>query len=280
MIIGEVIATTVLAWLFAREFISPQKRIGLVLGIVGVVVLTLGGAPDRSYAPNRALGNTFVLLALVCESIFTVLGAQYAQRFQPLTILRWTYTGSMLVWLPVLWWAYTENQIAAAPWEAWGAVVYMAVATSVVSYLLWFWVIRSAGASLGAISLFVQPVVGSLIGLYILAEPQSPGLYFGAALILAAMLVATLADRPPKAPVAADTLTPVPATALVTPVLVIVTAPVALTLELKPVFVVKDKTPVLVIETLPVALVFVLNPVLVVKDKTPVLFSVAVFGSV
>jgi drug/metabolite transporter (DMT)-like permease len=206
MIIGEVIGTTVLAWLFAREFISPQKRIGLVLGIVGVVVLTLGGAPDSIYAPNRALGNTFVLLALLCESIFTVLGAHYVQRFQPLTILRWTYTGSMLVWLPVLWWAYSTNQIASASWEAWGAVVYMAVATSVVSYLLWFWVIRSAGASLGAISLFVQPVIGSFIGLYILAEPQSPGLYIGAALILAAMLVAALADRPPTAPTSADTV--------------------------------------------------------------------------
>ena len=75
----------------------------------------------------------------------------------------------------------------------------MAIATSVVSYLLWFWVIRSAGASLGAISLFVQPVVGSLIGLYVLAEPQSPGLYIGAGLILVAMLVATLADSAPKA---------------------------------------------------------------------------------
>jgi drug/metabolite transporter (DMT)-like permease len=75
-----------------------------------------------------------------------------------------------------------------------------------VSYLLWFWVIRSAGASLGAISLFVQPVIGSFIGLYILAEPQSPGLYIGAALILAAMLVAALADRPPTAPTSADTV--------------------------------------------------------------------------
>jgi drug/metabolite transporter (DMT)-like permease len=107
MIIGEVICTTVLAWVIAREFIAPQKRFGLVLGIVGVVVLTLGGAPDSSYAPNRALGNTFVILALLCESIFTVLGVHYVQRFQPLTILRWTYTGSMLVWAPVLWWAYS-----------------------------------------------------------------------------------------------------------------------------------------------------------------------------
>ncbi|MFM2308589.1 MAG: hypothetical protein RLY87_709 [Chloroflexota bacterium] len=200
MIIGEVIFTTILAWLIMRERINTQKRLGLVLGTIGVVVLTLGGAPDSAYAPQRALGNTLVLLALLCESIFTVLGARYAQTYQPLTILRWTYSGSMVVWTPVLVWAYLSGAISGAPPAAWGAVVYMAVATSVISYLLWFWVIRSAGSSLGAMTLFVQPVVGSVIGLLLLAEPQSPGLYIGATLIVTAMLVATLADRAPATP--------------------------------------------------------------------------------
>ncbi len=200
MIIGEVIFTTILAWLVAREHIGAQKRIGLILGIIGVMVLTFGGAPDSSYAPNRALGNTLVLLALLCESVFTVLGARFAQTYQPLTILRWTYTGSMLVWIPVLGWAFVHHAIPNASVAAWSAVVYMAVATSVVSYLLWFWVIRSAGSSLGAMTLFVQPVVGSLIGLVLLAEPQSPGLYIGAVLIVIAMFVATLADREPMLP--------------------------------------------------------------------------------
>jgi hypothetical protein len=45
-----------------------------------------------------------------------------------------------------------------------------------------------------------------LIGLLVLAEPQSPGLYIGAVLILLAMLVATLADSKPKAPTAPDTI--------------------------------------------------------------------------
>lgn len=200
MIIGEVIFTTILAWLIMRERINTQKRLGLVLGTIGVVVLTLGGAPDSAYAPQRALGNTLVLLALLCESIFTVLGARYAQTYQPLTILRWTYSGSMVVWTPVLVWAYLSGAISGATPAAWGAVVYMAVATSVISYLLWFWVIRSAGSSLGAMTLFVQPVVGSVIGLLLLAEPQSPGLYIGATLIVTAMLVATLADRAPATP--------------------------------------------------------------------------------
>jgi drug/metabolite transporter (DMT)-like permease len=41
-------------------------------------------------------------------------------------------------------------------------------------------------------TLFVQPLVGSVLGLLVLREPQSTGLYIGGALILVAMLVATV----------------------------------------------------------------------------------------
>ena len=90
MIIGEVIFTAVLAVLIAKEHLGWQRALGLVIGIVGVVILTLGGAPNSEYAPNRLLGNTLVLAALFCEALFTVIGANIAQRFHPLTVMRWT----------------------------------------------------------------------------------------------------------------------------------------------------------------------------------------------
>lgn len=83
MIIGEVIFTAVLAVLIAKEYLGWQRASGLAIGIVGVVVLTLGGAPNSEYAPNRLLGNTLVLAALFCEALFTVIGANIAQRYHP-----------------------------------------------------------------------------------------------------------------------------------------------------------------------------------------------------
>lgn len=192
MIIGEVIFTTVLAWLWVSERLTRRRGVGLVLGIFGVVVLTLGGAPDSDYAPHRPLGNTLVLAALFCESVFTVIGARYAQRYHAFTILRWTYTGSLVIWVPLILWTIWRGEFPTATPAAWLAVVYMATATSVVAYTLWFWVIRHAGAALGAMTLFVQPLVGSVLGLLVLREPQSTGLYIGGALILVAMLVATV----------------------------------------------------------------------------------------
>lgn len=194
MIIGEVIFTAILAVIVAKEHLGWQRALGLATGIVGVVILTLGGAPNSAYAPNRLLGNTLVLAALFCEALFTVIGASIAQRYNPLTVMRWTYTGSLVIWVPVIVWHIATGIFPVINWEVWLAVAYVAVFTSVISYFLWFWVLRSAGAGLGAISLFVQPVVGSLLGLLVLHEPSSPGLYVGAALIFVALALATLAQ--------------------------------------------------------------------------------------
>ena len=192
MIIGEVIFTAILAVVIAKEHLGWQRAIGLGVGIVGVVVLTLGGAPNSEYAPNRALGNTLVLGALFCEALFTVIGASIAQRYHPLTVMRWTYTGSLVIWVPVIVYHVAMGIFPSVSWEAWLAVAYVAIFTSVISYFLWFWVLRSAGSSLGAISLFIQPVVGACLGLFVLREPSSPGLYVGATLIFVALGLATI----------------------------------------------------------------------------------------
>ncbi len=196
MIIGEVIFTAILAVVIAKEHLGWQRAIGLAVGIVGVVILTLGGAPNSEYAPNRALGNTLVLGALLCEALFTVIGASIAQRYHPLTVMRWTYTGSLVIWVPIIIYHVAMGIFPSVGWDAWSAVAYVAVFTSVISYFLWFWVLRSAGSSLGAVSLFIQPVVGSLIGILVLQEATSPGLYVGAACIFVALALATVQRAP------------------------------------------------------------------------------------
>jgi len=136
-----------------------------------------------------------VLAALFCEALFTVIGANIAQRFHPLTVMRWTYTGSLIIWVPIIVWHLASGIFPSVGWDAWLAVAYVAIFTSVISYLIWFTVLRSAGSSLGAMSLFIQPVVGSLIGLLVLQEPSSPGLYVGATLIFGALALATIGQK-------------------------------------------------------------------------------------
>lgn len=185
MIIGEVIFTTLLAALIGGEQVGPRRWLGVLLGSAGVGVLVLSGAqPDAATgAASRAVGNLLVLAALFLQALYSVWGAGLARRLRPLTLLLVVHVSSLVIWVPLLIGYLASGAFPAASWAAWAGVVYLALIPSVLCNLIWFSVLRSSGASLGAISLFVQPVVGVLLGLLVLGDPLTPWLMAGAALI-------------------------------------------------------------------------------------------------
>lgn len=198
MIIGEVIFTALLAAWLVGERLGLRKRAGVLVGIAGVLILVLGNAPvGESGAAGwaRAAGNGLILACLLCESIYTVLGAGLARKYQPLTVLTLANTGSLLIWLPILAWYCVTGRFPALSLAAIIGIIYLAAITSALCYLIWFSVLRVAGSSVGAVSLFVQPLVGALLGLALLGDPLTAALLAGAALIFAALYLMTVPER-------------------------------------------------------------------------------------
>jgi drug/metabolite transporter (DMT)-like permease len=197
MIIGEVIFTALLAALLAGERLGLRKRAGVLVGAAGVLILVLGNAPvgEPGAGWARAIGDGLILACLLCESIYTVLGAGLARKYQPLTVLTLANTGSLLIWLPILIWYAATGRFPTLSLAAVAGVVYLAAITSALCYLIWFSVLRAAGSSIGAVSLFVQPLVGSLLGLALLGDPLTAALLAGAGLIFIALYLMTVPER-------------------------------------------------------------------------------------
>jgi drug/metabolite transporter (DMT)-like permease len=197
MIIGEVIFTALLAAWLAAERLGRRKPLGIACGVAGVTVLVLGNAQDAGTSGGwlHAFGNLLILVALFCESLYTVLGAKLTRRYRPLAVLTLANTGSLVIWLPLLGWYIAAGRFPSLSLAAILGVFYLAAVTSAFCYLLWFVVLRHAGAAVGAISLFVQPLVGSLLGLLLLGDSLTPGLVAGAVLIFVALYFTSVPER-------------------------------------------------------------------------------------
>jgi drug/metabolite transporter (DMT)-like permease len=197
MIIAEVIFTALLASMLAGERLGHRKRVGIVIGIAGVLTLVLGNSVSSATAGGwaRVAGDALILACLLCEAVYTVFGAGLARKYQPLTVLVWAHTGSLLLWLPILLWYLASGRFPALSMAAVAGVLYLASVTSALCYLIWFSVIRVAGSAVGAVSLVVQPLVGSLLGLALLGDPLTATLVAGAALIFVALYLMTVPAR-------------------------------------------------------------------------------------
>ncbi|MBX3010217.1 MAG: DMT family transporter [Caldilineaceae bacterium] len=195
MIIGEVIFTALLAAWWMQEPIQRWRWLGMALGAAGVVVLVLGHVTDSGSSDGwaRVVGDLLILCALMTQAVYTVFGAELTRKYPPFTVLTYAYSGSLLIWIPLLLWHWaTDTLTLSLSWGAIGGVLYLSLVTSLFCYFIWFSIASRLGAGVSALSLFVQPVVGTFIGIVLLNEAITPVRVLGAALIFLALYLTTM----------------------------------------------------------------------------------------
>jgi drug/metabolite transporter (DMT)-like permease len=85
----------------------------------------------------------------------------------------------------------------AAPASAWAALGYLVIFGSVIAFTAYVWVLDAAPISLVSTYAYVNPVVAVLLGWLVLAEPITPAILLGGALVLTAVALVVAAERKP-----------------------------------------------------------------------------------
>jgi drug/metabolite transporter (DMT)-like permease len=190
LISSESIFTAALSWLLLRERFKPLTGTALLLGLVGVYLIV-----ERSLVPNippgggalRILGDLMVVLALIFESFYTVRGKALLVKHPPLLITAVAIVGSTIFWVPL-----AGGEILYSGWHplsltAWLAVGWLAIMSTVIAYLVWFKGLEQVDGSAAASSLFVQPLLGTILAIIVLHDQLLPTTIIGGVLIVASV---------------------------------------------------------------------------------------------
>lgn len=170
----------VLAHLFIHdERMRMSSVVGLVVGFIGVIVLTGPSLGDGS--------NLAEDIALIGSSLCYAAGGVYARRnvrgLQPMIPAVLQVTFAMLV----------TSAFALAlehPWDARPSnagilsIVWLGLLGSGAAYLCFFRLLSRWGATRTTAVAYLIPAVGIILGALVLAEPLSPRVIFGTLLIV------------------------------------------------------------------------------------------------
>jgi drug/metabolite transporter (DMT)-like permease len=88
----------------------------------------------------------------------------------------------------------------SAPADAWLAWGYLVIFGSVIAFTAYAWVLDAAPISLVATYAYVNPVVAVLLGWLVLAEPITPAILVGGAVVVAGVALVINAEHRPKEP--------------------------------------------------------------------------------
>ena len=188
-------ATTPLATVLVAHLCTSDERLtanrlaGVLIGLAGVAVMlgpaALGGLGGPLLAQLACLGAA---LSYACAAV-------YGRRFARLGVAPFqTAAGQLLASTALL---LPTALVIDRPWhlpmpgaEAWAAVACLALLSTALAYVLYFRLLRSAGAVNAQLVTFLVPVSALLLGVLVLGERLAPNQLAGMALIalgLAAM---------------------------------------------------------------------------------------------
>ncbi len=192
LISSESVFTAVFAWLLLHERFQLLHVGLMLLGLLGVYLIV-----ERSFIPNipsgggvwRIFGDLLVVLALIFEAFYTIRGKSLLVKHSPLLVVSAAIVGSTLFWLPLAGW-----QILSFGWHplstlGWMSLGWMALVTTVFGYLAWFQGLTRVDGSAAAVTLFIQPLLGTVLAVLLLHEQLTPITILGGVLIVASVFL-------------------------------------------------------------------------------------------
>ena len=175
----------VLAVLFGLERATGHKVVGMLIALAGVAVL----ASENGMSVHSASieGDAITMAGSLGFAMYGVLGKRVTAKYDTLTMTAFTHFAGALIVLPL---AIHEARALYGgdhlrqPWRVWAALLYMAVFSSALAYVFYFWLLRYLEASQLSAFTYLLPVLATILGIVWLREKGSWTQVFGAAMSL------------------------------------------------------------------------------------------------
>jgi len=191
--------TAILAIPFLGEKMTPRLMGGIVLGILGIAVIA-NKSPNIDLPLNERLwGDALIAggaFAWACSTIFMKkaldVGDESGQNaMTPLELTAWASLIGLVLLTPWASWETIQFGIPVISQITWVSILFLAVISTVISYVWFADGVRDIGAAQAALYVYLVPLFGIFFGWLLLGEKFGWSLLVSFALIVSGVTLAS-----------------------------------------------------------------------------------------
>jgi len=185
----------VAATLFAHERMDATGWFALAVSTLGAALIALGARHATGSNGPTLAGDLLVVLSLVVALGWVLLNKHLMERHSAIVVSAYgivSGTAMLCLCVPLLYGSPPIHHISLRAWLALAASGFLCTAATT---LLWNWGLTQVPASQAGVLLNMEPLIGSILGVFLLHETLGPSARLGGFLILAAALVITTRSR-------------------------------------------------------------------------------------
>lgn len=194
-----------MSWIFLRERLSPLQLAGVGVSLAGVLAILSQGSVAALASFRLNGGDLLVILSMAMWSAYTI-----GLRWRPAGLHMLTFLFVLMVIgdlavLPLFVAELAFGRHMAVTAANLGALVSVALFSSVLAYIFWNRGVELVGANVAGLFVHLMPVFGVVMAWLFLGERLAPFHVAGIALILTGIWITSrLGGRPVAAPAGTD----------------------------------------------------------------------------
>jgi drug/metabolite transporter (DMT)-like permease len=177
-----IFTAAIAAALLPEEVFTPGRLAGLLLGFLGILVLS--GEDILRITDAGVLGQLAVVAAAACYGLGSVYARRLLRRIDPVSLSVLQLTAGVLICTPFVLALDGIPAFGSMSLEAWGSLLTLGLAGTGIAYLGYLWLIEHTGSVRASIVTYIVPVVALLLGWLVLDESIGLNTLGGAALII------------------------------------------------------------------------------------------------
>ena len=185
-----IVPNAVLGRLLLRQPVTARFAVGSAVAIAGIALLLVNEAREAPLGGDLGLGIWLALGAMIAASVSNVIQAGETGRLVPLvTLIGWAMLYGTAADVALAW-TLSGPPVLPSDGLYWAGTVYLAIAGSVVTFPLYYGLIREIGAGRAAYHNVLVVIVAMLLSTLFEGYRWSALAIAGSALALVGLVVA------------------------------------------------------------------------------------------
>ena len=163
MMITTPILVIIVAGFLIKEKITWLRTLGIIIGFAGAATLMLAAGMQTGARADNPTGDALIFINALSWGTYLVLVKPMMKKYHTVTILRWLFTFSMVVIVPLGWQQFGEVQWSGLSSQTIFFLFFVVFFTTYVAYLLNVYALNALSPAVVSAYIYLQPLLTAVI---------------------------------------------------------------------------------------------------------------------
>ncbi|NOX34548.1 MAG: EamA family transporter [Deltaproteobacteria bacterium] len=186
------VMTILFSWIINREKPYFLQALGVAISLLGMLMIIAKGSWQVLLSLSFNPGDLLIVLSIASWSLYSVLLKKRQIDISPISFLAVLIFFGTLCIFPFYIWEFITFKGFEINSVNLSIFIYLGIFPSILAYIFWNYGVKTAGASIASVFMYLLPIFTSILAYLFLKENLCSYHFFGGLFILAGLIMSSL----------------------------------------------------------------------------------------